>query len=47
MTADVRYAQASGAHIAYEERGFGPRDVLVVMDGFIPVDTMEDEPRLA
>jgi class 3 adenylate cyclase/pimeloyl-ACP methyl ester carboxylesterase len=47
MTGTVRYAQGSGAHIAYEAIGTGPRDVLVVMDGFIPIDTMGDEPRLA
>ena len=31
-----RAGTTSGAHIVYEKRGFGPRDVLVVMDGFIP-----------
>src|SRR5437870_13484920 len=35
------------AYIAYEVAGEGPRDVIVVMEGFIPIDTMEDEPRLA
>lgn len=47
MTGDVRYAQGSGAHIAYEVNGGGPRDILVVMDGFVSIDTMDDEPRLA
>jgi class 3 adenylate cyclase/pimeloyl-ACP methyl ester carboxylesterase len=47
MTGEVRYAQGSGAFIAYEASGDGPRDVLVVMDGFISIDTMSDEPRLA
>ena len=47
MTREVRYAHGSGAFIAYETRGDGPRDVIVVMDGFISVDTMDDEPRLA
>lgn len=35
------------AYIAYEVVGEGPRDLIVVMEGFIPIDTMEDEPRLA
>jgi class 3 adenylate cyclase len=47
MTADIRYADSDGAHIAYQVIGDGPRDLIVVMDGFIPVDTMEGEPRLA
>jgi class 3 adenylate cyclase len=47
MPGDVRYAQASDAFIAYQARGEGARDVIVVMDGFVPVDTMDDEPRLA
>ncbi len=47
MTGEVRYAQGSGSYIAYEVIGGGPRDILVVMDGFVSIDTMDDEPRLA
>jgi pimeloyl-ACP methyl ester carboxylesterase len=47
MTGQVLYAQCSGAYIAYETIGSGPRDILVVMDGFISIDAMRDEPRLA
>ena len=42
-----RYAMSNDAYIAYEVAGEGPRDLIVVMEGFIPIDTMEDEPRLA
>ena len=41
------YATSDGAYIAYEVLGVGPRDVLIVMDGFVPIDTMNDEPRMA
>src|SRR6202795_457727 len=47
MVSEVLYAQGSGAHIACEAIGSGPRDILVVIDGVISVDTMGDEPRLA
>jgi class 3 adenylate cyclase len=47
VSAEVRYANSGDAYIAYQEIGTGPRDLLVVMEGFIPVDTMDDEPRLA
>jgi pimeloyl-ACP methyl ester carboxylesterase len=47
VAAAVKYAEGSGTYIAYQVAGEGPRDVLVVMDGFIPIDTMGDEPRLA
>jgi class 3 adenylate cyclase len=47
VVAEIRYASAEGVNIAYQVLGEGPRDLLVVMDGFIPVDTMDDEPRLA
>ncbi len=43
----VRYANSSGAFVAYQAIGEGSRDLLVVMDGFISVDMMDDEPRLA
>src|SRR4051794_29192680 len=38
---------SDSAYIAYEIAGEGPRDLIVVMEGFIPIDTIEDEPRLA
>jgi class 3 adenylate cyclase/pimeloyl-ACP methyl ester carboxylesterase len=47
VTADIQYAQSGDVFVAYQVIGDGPRDILVVMDGFIPVDTMDDEPRLA
>lgn len=47
MSAEVRYANSGDAYIAFQEIGGGARDLLVVMEGFIPIDTMDDEPRLA
>ena len=47
MTDRIRYADSNGVFIAYQVTGEGERDLLVVMDGFIPIDTMDDEPRLA
>src|SRR4029079_15254390 len=47
MTGDIRYAETSGTHIAFEVIGDEGRDVLVVMDGFVPVDAMGDAHRLA
>lgn len=47
MTAPIHYADSGGVFIAYQAFGEGERDLLVVMDGFIPIDTMDDEPRLA
>jgi class 3 adenylate cyclase len=47
MAGEVLYAQGSGAQIAYECLGSGPRDILVLMEGVISIDAMDDEPRLA
>jgi class 3 adenylate cyclase len=47
VSADIRYANSDGVFVAYQAFGEGERDVLVVMEGFIPIDTMDDEPRLA
>jgi class 3 adenylate cyclase len=47
MTAEITYAQSGDVHIAYQVVGDGPRDILLLMEGFIPIDTMDDEPRLA
>src|SRR6266851_253176 len=43
----VRYANSGGAYVAYQVIGKGSRDLLVVMEGFISVDMMDDEPRMA
>jgi class 3 adenylate cyclase len=47
VSAEIRYAKSDDVFIAYQALGESGRDLLVVMDGFIPIDTMEDEPRLA
>jgi class 3 adenylate cyclase len=47
MTADIAYADSGGVFVAYQTLGAGERDLLVIMEGFIPIDTMDDEPRLA
>src|SRR2546423_11438639 len=47
MGNEVRYANSGGAYVAYQAIGEGSRDLLVVMEGFISVDMMDDEPRLA
>jgi class 3 adenylate cyclase len=47
MGAPVQYANSDGVFVAYQAVGEGPRDLIVVMDGFIPIDTMDDEPRVA
>src|SRR5215210_7556683 len=47
MGNEVRYANSGGAYVAYQVIGEGSRDLLVVMEGFISVDMMDDEPRLA
>jgi class 3 adenylate cyclase len=47
VPANIRYARSDDVHVAYEVLGDATRDLLVIMDGFIPIDTMENEPRLA
>ena len=47
MDGRVRYADNDGAFVAYRVDGHGPRDLIVIMDGFIPIDTMDSEPRVA
>lgn len=43
----IRYARgADGGHIAYEALGDFEPVLLLVSDGFIPIDTMDAEPRL-
>ena len=44
---DVMYARTrDGVHLAYQEAGSGP-DLLLLLDGFVPIDSMDDEWRLA
>jgi class 3 adenylate cyclase len=43
----IQYARSGDIFVAYQVIGEGDRDLLVIMDGFIPIDTMDDEPRLA
>src|SRR5262249_22460803 len=43
----IEYASRDGVHIAYQVIGDAERDVLVIMEGFIPIDTIDDEPRTA
>src|SRR5436190_22807255 len=45
--ADIRYAKSGDAHIAYDMLGSGPIDIVIVMEGFIPIDMMDDEPHIA
>lgn len=40
----MKYARCGDAHIAYHVTGEGPRDLLLVPDGFIPIAAMADEP---
>ena len=47
MRSEIRYADAGGVFVAYQVVGEAERDLLVIMDGFIPIDSMDDEPRLA
>jgi class 3 adenylate cyclase len=47
VASEIRYARSDDVYIAYQVLGDAPLDLIVIMDGFIPVDTMDDEPRLA
>ena len=47
VTGEALYAMSGDAFIAYEVVGEGNLDLLVIVDGFIPIDTMDDEPRFA
>jgi class 3 adenylate cyclase len=47
VSSRILYAQSEGVFIAYQAFSEGERDLLIVMDGFIPIDTMDDEPSLA
>src|ERR1043165_6252754 len=44
---DVRYARTrDGLHLAYQEAGQGP-DLLLFLEGFVPIDAMDEEPHLS
>ena len=43
----LHYATTDGVHVAYRIFGDGPTDLLLLIPGFISVDTYLDEPRLA
>ncbi len=44
---DVRYARTpDDVHLAYQEAGTGP-PLLLLIEGFVPIEDMDDEPRLA
>jgi class 3 adenylate cyclase/pimeloyl-ACP methyl ester carboxylesterase len=44
---DVRYARTpDGVHLAYQEAGTGP-PLLLLIEGFVPIEDMDDEPRLS
>src|SRR5689334_21378902 len=48
MGSETRYAKMEdGVHLAYQLLGAGPIDVLMMPDGFVPVDAMLEEPALA
>jgi class 3 adenylate cyclase len=47
MAAEIQYATSNDVFVAYEIVGSGPLDLLVIMEGFVPIDTMDGEPRLA
>jgi pimeloyl-ACP methyl ester carboxylesterase len=44
---ETRYARHGDVHIAYQEIGDGPFDLLYVPQGSVPIDLMWDEPVLA
>ena len=44
---ETRYARSGDAYIAYQVEGDGPIDLVIVTEGFIPVDMMAEEPHLA
>jgi len=43
----IRFAKVGEVHVAHTTRGEGPRDVLFLLGGVVPLDVMDDEPRLA
>ncbi|HET9730431.1 MAG TPA: adenylate/guanylate cyclase domain-containing protein, partial [Acidimicrobiia bacterium] len=47
MSSGIRWAPNGDVSIAYDTVGDAERDLLIVMDGFVPIDTLENEPRVA
>jgi len=43
----TRFAKHGDAHIAYRTFGEGPRDILLFLGEYIPVDAIDEEPRYA
>jgi class 3 adenylate cyclase len=43
----IEYARSGDIFVAYQVIGDGERDLLLLMDGFIPIDTTDDEPRVS
>lgn len=44
---ETRFAKVGDAHIAFRVLGDGPIDLLLFLGEYIPVDALEEEPRLA
>lgn len=44
---ETRYAKVGDAHVAYRLFGEGPIDILIMLGEYIPVDTVDEEPRSA
>lgn len=43
----TEYARVGDAHVAYRTLGEGPIDILMFLGEYIPVDSLDEEPRLA
>lgn len=43
----TRYAKRGGVHLAFQVRGGGPRDILAIPTGYVPIDCIDDEPSMA
>lgn len=44
METTTQYAKSGEVHVAYQVTGAGPRDLLLVADGSIPIESMGEEP---
>lgn len=44
---EIQYARVGEVHVAHLARGEGPRHLLFLTGGVVPLDVMDDEPRLA
>ena len=49
MTSELqtRFAKRADVHLAFQTRGEGPGDILVVPVGFVPIDSVDDDPKMA